>query len=115
MRLLMLLAVLGAGAWLAPQLVEETAAPCPALEQRVAALVKAEAGRLPGGLSADPRLAGLLGMVQSAVNASGGAIAQAYVRDRFAQLPPDLGCVAAWWKLKLDPDLGPYVAGLLKR
>ncbi len=112
MRLLILLALVAGGAWFAPQFAEDAQGPCPALERRVAELVKVETTRLPGSASG---IAGLLSALQGAANASGGAIAQAYVRDRFPLLPPDLACVAAWWKLKIDPDLGPYLQGMLTR
>jgi len=115
MRLLMLLALLAAGAWFGPQFAEGADAPCPALEQRVAALLKAEGGRLPAGLAADPRIAGLFAAMQGVANASSGVLAKSYIRDRFPQLPPDPACVAAWWKLRFDPDLGPYMRGLLPR
>ena len=97
MRLLTLLALLAAGAWFAPQLAESANGPCPALELRVAALLKADGGTLPPGL---------LDAVQGMARASGGALAQAYASDRFPQLPPDLGCVAAWWKLAIDRNAG---------
>jgi len=115
MRLLMLFALIAAGAWFGPQFAEDAEGPCPALERRVAELVKSEAVKLPAGVAGDGRIAGLLSALQGMANTSGGAIAQAYVRDRFPQLPPELACVAAWWKLKFDPDLGPYIQGLLKR
>ena len=115
MRLLMLLALVAAGAWFGPQFAEDAEGPCRALERRVADLVKREAARLPGDGTGDGRNAGLLSALQGVANASGGAIAQAYVRDRFPQLPPELACVAAWWKLRFDPDLGPYLQGMLKR
>lgn len=115
MRLLLLLALLAGGAWFGPQLLEGAEAPCPALERRVADLVSAESARLPPELAANPRLRGLVGMVQSAAAASGGMVAESYVSDRFPSLPPDLACAAAWWKLKFDPDLGPYIRGYLAR
>ena len=116
MRLLILLALLAPGAWFAPQFAEGANAPCPALEQRIAALVKAEGSRLATDLAADAPIAGLLGIIRGALaDASRGALADAYVRDRFPQLPPDLACIAAWWKLRFDPDLAPIMRGLLPR
>ena len=115
MRLLILLALIGAGAWFGPQFAEGTDDPCPALEHRVAELAQTQAGKVAGAFSSDPRVAQLMGSVKGVANASGGAIAQAYIRDRFPQLPPGVACAASWWKLKFDPDLGPYLSGMLKR
>jgi hypothetical protein len=115
MRFLILLALLAAGAWFAPQFAEDADGPCPALERRVAALVQAEAAKLPGGASGDPRMAGLMAAVQGVASASGGALAEAYVRERLPQLPRGVGCVVGWWKLKLDPDLGEVMRATVGR
>ncbi len=114
-RLLLLLALAGAGAWFAPQLKEGTQGPCPALELRVAHLAGQEAARLPAALAADPRVGQFLAMVKGAAASSGGAVAQSYVAHNFPGLPPNAACVGAWWKLLADPDLGPVLRGVLPR
>lgn len=114
-RLLILLALAGAGAWLTPQFKEGAKGPCPALELRVAQLVGREAGKLPANFAADPRISQFLAMVKGAAASSGGAVAQSYVAHDFPGLPPNFACVGGWWKLLVDPDLGPVVRGLLPR
>ncbi len=115
MRLLLLLAVLAGGAWFGPQVMQGAESPCQALELRVASLVRDEAGRLPPELAGNPRLRGLLGLARDAAAASSGMVAQTYIRDRFPDLPPEPACAVGWWKLKFDPDLGPYIRGYLAR
>lgn len=107
MRILLLLGMLAAGAWFGPQLMQGAASPCPALELQVASLVQKETGRLPPGLAADPRVAAIIGGI---AGFSRGALAENYVRERFPALPQDAACVAAWWKLKIDPDISPTLS-----
>jgi hypothetical protein len=114
-RLLMLLAAAAAGFWFAPQVREGTAAPCPALEKRVADLVGREAAKLPPGVARDPRVAQFLALAQGAARESGGVLAKHYVAQHLPGLPPDLACAAGWWKLLLDPDLGPVLRGTTLR
>ena len=115
MKLLFLLVILVGGAWFGPQLMEGASAPCPALEMRVATLLKQEAATLPPAITNDPRLAGFMGLLTGAAGMARGVVAEAYIRDQFPALPPGPGCVAAWWKLLVDPDLGQYLRGALPR
>ncbi|MCC6719722.1 MAG: hypothetical protein IT555_17710 [Acetobacteraceae bacterium] len=115
MRLLLLLALLAAGAWFAPQVSEGTDGPCPALDRRNLAVIDAEVARLPPAMAADPRLARARALLADVMGATRGTMAEAMVRERFPQLPPGAGCVVGWWKLKLDPDIGEVLRALLAR
>lgn len=115
LRLLMLLAVAVGAAWFVPQVKEGTSAPCPALEKRVAALVGQEAAKLPPSMAHDPRVTQFLALVQGTARESGGLLAQQYVAHYLPGLPSELACAAGWWKLLLDPDLGPVLRGLAAR
>lgn len=109
--LLLLIIAAAAGAWYYPPYAENTPNACAAFEKRLNTLVQAQAQNLPPSLSKDPRMAGLLGMLNQAVQAANGMIAQTYIHDKFPQLPPALGCVAAYWKITFDPDLTQYIKG----
>lgn len=112
--LLLLIVVALAGAWYYPPYAEHAPNACAAFEKKMNTLVQAQAQTLPAGIAKDPRLAGVMGMVQSALQAANGALAESYIRDKFPQLPPALGCVAAYWKITFDPDLTQYVKGGLR-
>jgi hypothetical protein len=114
-RLLILLALLAGGGWFAPQVIESTDAPCPALERRTVAVLDAEVAKLPPQLAADPRLARARAFLESTMGATRGTMAEAAIRERFPQLPPGAGCVVGWWKMVLDPDLGEVLRTVLAR
>jgi hypothetical protein len=112
--LLLFIVVVGAGAYFYPQQHESTDTVCGALERRLAGLVRAEMQKVNRALPpqlADPRLTALLGQAQAVVPT--GMIASAYVREKFPILPPSVGCVAAYWKTMVDPDISQYVMGAL--
>lgn len=106
MRLLLVLALLAAGGWFAPQVTEKVAAPCPALERRAATVL--EAG--PGGPVPAAQV-----MAAQMMAATRGGLAEAMVRERLPQLPPGAGCVVGWWRLVLDRDPGAVLRGMLAR
>jgi hypothetical protein len=110
MKILILLIVLaGAGIFFYPRVAEHTDNACTALELRIAAVVQDQLKTLPAG--ADPRLAAALNAVRTA--APIGGLADAYVHDRFPALPPEIGCVGAYWKLMLDSNVTKFTAGAL--
>jgi hypothetical protein len=109
---LLILAAL-AGAWFYPPYAEGTPNSCAAFEKKLNGLVQAETKKLPTGVAADPRVAGLMGLLNQAVEKANGLIADAYIRQNFPQLPPKVGCVAAYWKITFDPDLTQYMKGRL--
>ena len=92
MRTLLLLIMIAlAGAWFYPPYAEEAPNICSAFEQRMSRLVQAEASRvLPQGRTNDPRVNALLDTMKTAVAGANGAIAQAYVKDKFPQMPAEL-------------------------
>lgn len=110
--LLLLIILLLAGAWFYPPYAEGTENACSALEKRMSTLAQAEAQRaVPAGKAADPRITAMLEVMKSAVASAQGAIAQAYIREKFPQLPPSVGCVAGYWKFTVDPDLSQFFKG----
>ncbi len=109
--LLLLILAAAAGAWFYPPYAEGTPNSCAAFEKKLNGLVQAETKKLPAGVSADPRVAGLMGMFSAAVQTANGMIAEMYIKQNFPQLPPSIGCVAAYWKITFDPDLSQYVKG----
>jgi hypothetical protein len=111
--LLLLIILVGAGAWFYPPYAENTANACGAFEKKLNVLVQAEVKKLPPSLTGDPRVAGLVGFMNQAVQAANGIMAESYIRDKFPQLPPAVGCVVAYWKITFDPDLQQYVKGRL--
>lgn len=115
MRLLILLAMLAGGGWFAPQVMEATDTPCPALERRTVAVLDAEVAKLPPQLAADPRLARARAFLAETMGATRGTLAEAAIRERFPQLPPGAGCVVGWWKMVLDPDIGEVLRTVLAR
>lgn len=102
-----------AGAWFYPPYAEGTANACAAFEKKLSGLVQAETKRLPSGVAADPRVSGLVGFLNQGLQAANGLIAEYYIRQNFPQLPPVLGCVAAYWKITFDPDLTQYMKARL--
>lgn len=116
--ILLLLAALVAGAIIYPRYAEGTDTVCAAFEHKLNALAQTQlrqgAGALPGGLAADPRLGGILSSLQAAVSASRGMLAEAFIREKYPQLPPLAGCVAGYWDITFNPDLSRYVPGGLK-
>ena len=107
--LFLLIILLVAGAWFYPPYAENTENACAALEKKMSALGQAEAQRaMPAGKTGDPRIAAMLDVMKATVANAQGAIAQAYIREKFPQLPPSVGCVAGYWKFTLDPDLSQY-------
>lgn len=111
--LLLLILLTAAVAWFYPPYAEGTPNVCSAFEKRLNGLVQAETRKLPPGVAADPRVTSLMGFLNQAVQAANGMIAESYIRDKFPQLPPALGCVAAYWKITFDPDLSQYLRGKL--
>lgn len=113
MRTLLLLVLIAlAGAWFYPPYAEEAPNICSAFEKRMARLVQAEATRvLPQGRTNDPRVNALLDTMKTVVAGANGAIAQAYVKDKFPQMPAEVGCDLAFWKITFDPDLTQYMKG----
>lgn len=109
-KLLMLLGAVAAGAWFYPPQAEGVAGHCAALESKVAGLMHAQArGGQPGaGQGGDPATAGLLAMLQGGLKFTGGTLGETYVRDRYPNLPPALGCVVGYWTLTFNPDLIGY-------
>ena len=114
MKFLFLLIVAAlAGAWFYPPYAEQVPNACAAFEKKLNVLVQAETKKLPAGVAADPRVAGLMGALSQMVQAANGLLAEAYIKQNFPQLPPVIGCVAAYWKITFDPDLTQYVKGRL--
>ena len=113
MRMFLLLIILiVAGAWFYPPYAEDTANVCSAFEKKLSVLVQAEAKKaVPAQRSNDQRVNAMLDMMKSVVAGANGAIAEAYIKDKFPQLPPSIGCVAAYWKITVDPDLTQYMKG----
>ena len=110
MKLLILLIVLaGVGIYFYPGLNEHADGPCLALEKRVGRMVQEQIGALPPG--SDPRLLAALTAVRNALPI--GGVADAYVLDRFPALPPNIGCVGAYWKLLLDPNVTKFTSGAM--
>src|ERR1700712_2215267 len=103
--LILLVAVIVAGAFLYPPYAERTDTVCAAFEKRVATLAGQQAKDLPSSISSDPRAAAVLGAIHGTASVSSGLLAESYVRDQFPQLPANVGCVAGYWKTKFDPDL----------
>ena len=114
-RTFIVLALLVAGAWFAPQLIERADGPCPALQQRTVALLDAEIARLPPAMAADPRLGRARALMAEMMGASRGTMAEATIRERFPQIPSGVGCVVGWWKMTVDPDIGEMLRMLLTR
>ena len=114
-RTFLLLALLVAGGWFAPQLVEGVDGPCPALNLRTVAVLDAEIARLPPAMAADPRLGRARSLMAEMMGASRGTLAEATIRERFPQIPPGVGCVVGWWKMTVDPDIGEMLRMLLTR
>jgi hypothetical protein len=102
--LILLIPLLGVGIYVYPGLTEHTDGPCTALEKRVAAIVEEQLHAV--NPATDPRLAAALNAVHSALPT--GGLAFAYVHERFPALPPELGCVGAYWKLLLDPNVTKF-------
>ena len=113
MRIILLFVILAfGGAWFYPQYAEGTDNACSAFEKRMAALVQSESKRvLPENKANDPKIKALVEMMNSVVAGAKGAIASAYIREKFPMLPPSAGCVAAFWKITVDPDLTQYIRG----
>jgi hypothetical protein len=109
--LLILILGLAGFAWFYPPYIEGTENGCAAFEKKLGVLVQAETKKLPQALQTDPRLAGALAMFSAALSAANGMLAQSYIADKFPQLPPSVGCIAAYWKITYDPDLQQYMKG----
>lgn len=114
-RSFLLLALLVAGGWFAPQVMEGVDGPCPALDRRTVVVLDAEIARLPPAMAADPRLGRARSMMAEMLGATRGTMAEAAIRERFPQVPPGVGCVFGWWKLMVDPDIGEVLRTLLTR
>lgn len=109
--LVMLIAAVAGIAWFFPPYAEGTETACAAFERKLSVLVQQETRKLPPAVTADPRVSGALTMFNSLVSAANGVLAEAYIKDKFPQLPPSAGCVAAYWKITFDPDLQQYMKG----
>ncbi len=97
-KFIVVLALFCAAAFFAPPFLEGTEDVCAAFEHRIGTLLQNGVPRLSPG--SDPGTAN-------------GLIAEAYIHDRFAQLPPVAGCAAAYWKVTFNPDLSRYARGKL--
>lgn len=114
MKLLLILLLGAAGAaWFYPPYAEQTETVCAAFEKKLGTLVQGETKRLPPALGADPRVTALMGLMNSAIGAADGLLAEYYIKDNYPQLPPSAGCVVAYWKVTFDPDLTQYLKGRL--
>lgn len=112
MKFLLILILGTAGfAWFYPPYIEGTENGCAAFEKKLGVLIAAETKRLPPALTADPRLSSALAMFTAALSVANGMLAQSYIKDKFPQLPPAAGCIAAYWKITFDPDLQQYMKG----
>jgi hypothetical protein len=112
MKFLLILILGAAGvAWFYPQYIEGTENGCTAFEKKLGVLVQDETKKLPPAITSDPRTASLLSLFNAALGAANGMLAEGYIKDKFPQLPPSVGCVAAYWKITFDPDLQQYVKG----
>ncbi len=107
--LILLILLAGAGIYFYPGWKEHADGPCLALEKRIAVLVQEQLRALPP--SADPRLAAALNAVRTALPI--GGVADSYVHERFPALPPEIGCVGAYWKLLLDPNMTKFISGAM--
>ncbi len=105
--LILLIPLLGVGIYVYPGLTEHTDGPCSALEKRIGVLVEEQLHSARP--AADPRLAAALNAVHSALPT--GGLAYSYVHERFPALPPEIGCVGAYWKLMLDPNVTKFSSG----
>ncbi len=83
-----------------PLVNEEQKSPCSALEQKIAALVRAS------GKSGDVLAGALAGVVGSL---SEGALAAAAMKDRYPNLPPSIGCTITYWDLIFNPGKLPQI------
>ncbi|MEX0968840.1 MAG: hypothetical protein WD046_00190 [Paracoccaceae bacterium] len=91
LKLVLFVGVVGAAAYLIPQLYEGTSNACTAIEAKVMRLAAAEAG------SSDVRAAMAL-----AARLSNGDLARAAVDSEYPNLPTGLGCVVGYYDL--DPE-----------
>lgn len=112
-KFVVVLALIGASAFFVPPLLEGTPNVCTAFEHRIGTLVRMGASRLPPELADDPKVAAMLNALKDSAAAASGLIAETYIRDKFAWLPPVAGCAAAYWKVTFDPDLTRYAKGKL--
>jgi hypothetical protein len=111
MKLLLVLVVLAAaGAFIYPPYAEGTDGACSAFEHRAKALAAAELEQKSRETGGNPRLQQWLALAQGVAPA--GLLADAYIRARFPDLPPAIGCTAAYWNSMQDPDLLHAVAGI---
>ena len=116
MRLILLLLVaLVAGAVIYPRTAEHTDTVCAAFEHQLGAVAAQQAAlhnrNSPPGIPQG----GVLGFLQGAVAGSQGQIAAAYIRDRYPQLPPFVGCTVGYWRLNFDPDLTPLLRDVIQK
>ncbi len=112
-KFVVVLALVGACAFFVPPFLEGTPNVCNAFEHRIGTLVRMEASRLPPELANDPKIAAMLNALKNTAGAANGLIAETYIRDKFAWLPPVAGCAAAYWIVTFDPDLSQYARGKL--
>jgi hypothetical protein len=94
MRLLLLGVLLLAGIAVGyPLLNENTNDLCNALERRLISVITAD--------QKDPGAVIFLGILQKSF--SGGSLVRTLIKQREPNLPPDVACGAAYWRLVLDP------------
>ena len=91
MKLLIVLALVAAFAFIYPVRSENNGDSCGALASRVAKLLSA---RAVAGIDDAATLA--------RIRAAGGTLAATAIKQYLPQLPPALACTALYWKLTLD-------------
>lgn len=91
-RLILLLILVGAAFLWAPQVLESATGACDALEQKMVAK-ETSGSQLGNDLGA--------ALVQ---NLSGGAVAEAAMRDRHPNLSPMISCALEYWKSTLGME-----------
>ncbi len=94
-KFVVVLALIAAAAFFVPPFLEGTPDVCGAFEHRIGTLVRTEASRLPPELANEPRIAAMLNALKNTAAAANGLIAETYIHDKFARLPPVAGCAAA--------------------
>jgi len=116
-KFVVVLALIAAAAFFVPPFLEGTPDVCGAFEHRIGTLVRTEASRLPPELANEPRIAAMLNALKNtaaaAAAAANGLIAETYIHDKFARLPPVAGCAAAYWNVTFNPDLTQYARARL--
>jgi hypothetical protein len=112
-KFIVLVALVAAAAFFVPPFLEGTPNVCSAFEHKIGVLVQAETAKLPPALANDPKIAAMMNALRTTTGAANGLLAEAYIHDKFPQLPPVAGCAAAYWKVTFDPDLAQYAKGKL--